>query len=91
MILNIDLIQEKGNAEEIMPFDLRQYFTEDDEIVEITYPVRTYPLRIQSINMEKMNEFGGKLAGIKGQYLIFEDGRVINIRKYGGYHLEIRV
>lgn len=91
MILNIDLIQEKGNAEEIMPFDLRQYFIEDDEIVEITYPVRTYPSGIKSINMDKTNEFGGKLAGIKGQYLIFEDSRVINIRKYGGYYLEIRV
>jgi hypothetical protein len=27
------------------------------------------------------------LTGIKGQYLIFET-RVINLRKYSGYHVE---
>ena len=31
----------------------------------------------------------GVLRGIKGQYLIFDTG-VINMRKYGGYHLVLR-
>jgi hypothetical protein len=88
-ILDTDLIQEKGNALELMPFDLRQYFIENDEIAEITYPVLSFPSGIKSINMDKTKEFSGRLNGIKGQYLIFEDGRVINIRKYGGYYLAI--
>ncbi|MBT5762783.1 MAG: DUF2797 domain-containing protein, partial [Nitrospina sp.] len=31
--------------------------------------------------------FTDRLTGIKGQYLIFEH-RVINMRKYAGYHVE---
>jgi hypothetical protein len=30
----------------------------------------------------------GTLMGIKGQYLIL-DTAVINMRKYGGYHLQV--
>lgn len=87
---NIDLIQEKGKAEEILPFDMRQYFIDNDEIINIKYPVQSYPAFIKSINIDKTKEIRGKLNGIKGQYLIFEEGQVMNIRKYGGYYLEIK-
>jgi hypothetical protein len=88
-ILNIDLVHEKGMAEEALPFDLRQYFVDDDEIVKIIYPVQSFPSKIQGINLDKIKEISGKLLGIKGQYLIFENGQVINIRKYGGYRLQL--
>ncbi len=90
-VLNIDLTDEKGKAEEMMPFDYRQYFTEQDEILHISYPVRKYPSVIKSINLDKTKEISGRLNGIKGQYLIFEEGHVMNVRKYGGYHLMITV
>ncbi|GMR20336.1 MAG: DUF2797 domain-containing protein [Gammaproteobacteria bacterium] len=60
----------------------------DDEIVEIQYPVETYPDRVSSINLDKTPAVSGILQGIKGQYLILDTG-VLNIRKYGGYILEI--
>lgn len=56
--------------------------------VNIEYPVLEYPKKIQSLNLDKNPEFSGILMGIKGQYLIFDVG-VINMRKYGGYTLEI--
>ena len=82
---NADLISEKGKASELLRSDLNQYNTDDKEIYEITYPVKSYPVKIKSINLEKTPDFSGILTGIKGQYLIFEGGFVINIRKYGGY------
>ena len=82
---NADLISEKGKASELLRSDLNQYITDDKEIYEITYPVKSYPVKIKSINLEKTPDFSGILTGIKGQYLIFEGGFVINIRKYGGY------
>jgi len=88
---NIDLIQEKGKAEEALPFDLKKYVVDDDEIVEISYPLQEYPSRIKSIDIDKTKKISGRLNGMKGQYLIFEDGQVINIRKYGGYYLEVNV
>ncbi len=61
---------------------------EDAEQVEISYPVREYPVKISSFNLDKEPVVSGKLMGIKGQYLIF-DGGVINMRKYGGYELSL--
>ena len=43
---------------------------------------------MKSFNLDKTPEVGGTLQGIKGQYLIFDTG-VINVRKYGGYHLTL--
>jgi hypothetical protein len=52
-----------------------------------TYPVRTYPAKPASLNLDKEPQVSGELQGIKGQYLILSTG-VINMRKYGGYELE---
>jgi hypothetical protein len=60
----------------------------DAEPVEITYPVLEYPTKVASHNLDKQARLEGQLMGIKGQYLIF-DCAVINMRKYGGYHLEL--
>jgi hypothetical protein len=55
--------------------------------VVISYPVRSYPDKINSIDLEK-NPAQGTLLGIKGQYLILDSG-VVNIRKYTGYELQL--
>ena len=54
----------------------------------ISYPVLTYPVKVKSFNLDKTPDIGGTLLGIKGQYLIFDTG-VINMRKYGGYRLQL--
>lgn len=53
------------------------------------YPVLTWPTKVKSFNLDKDPTAGGVLQGIKGQYLMFEDG-VINLRKYTGYRVEVR-
>jgi hypothetical protein len=53
-----------------------------------TYPVLTYPSKVKSLNLDREAEVGGRLVGIKGQYLIFDSG-VINLRKYTGYRVEL--
>ncbi len=86
---SIDLLSEKEKTKKLLREDLIKYITDEDEIYEIHYPVLNYPEKIKSINLEKNPEFTGNLVGIKGQYLIFEDGFVINIRKYGGYKITL--
>ncbi|MFT5441342.1 MAG: hypothetical protein ACI8W3_000383 [Myxococcota bacterium] len=61
---------------------------EDADPVEIIFPVTEYPTKIVSHNFEKKEVFEGTLMGIKGQYLILDTG-VVNVRKYGGYHMEL--
>ena len=88
---DIDLIITKDKTAGLMPPEMQDYITLDDEIYEFEYPVLYFPGKVNSINLDKISRFSGKLIGIKGQYLIFEDGYVINIRKYGGYKLSLFV
>ncbi|MFV1996557.1 MAG: DUF2797 domain-containing protein [Acidiferrobacterales bacterium] len=62
----------------------------EEEIVNIDFPVNTYPEKVSSLNFDKMPVVSGALLGIKGQYLIFDSG-VINIRKFAGYHLQVNL
>lgn len=61
---------------------------EDADPFQFNYPVIEYPHKVSSFNLDKVPEAGGRLMGIKGQYLIFDAG-VINIRKYTGYQLQV--
>ncbi len=60
----------------------------DEKVVEIRYPVNEYPTKIKSLNFDKQAKINGKLLGIKGQYLILDNG-VLNIRKFSGYNLSV--
>ncbi|WP_455207275.1 DUF2797 domain-containing protein [Kaarinaea lacus] len=53
----------------------------------IEYPVMEFPAKVTSLNFDKNSKVKGRLLGIKGQYLILDNG-VINIRKFGGYEIE---
>ncbi len=61
---------------------------ENDRHYDFSYPVSEYPTKVSSFNLDKAPQVEGTLNGIKGQYLIFDSG-VINMRKYGGYHLAL--
>lgn len=69
--------------------DLRDHLLLDEEHVAIRYPVLAYPPKVTSVSLEKQPEVGGRLMGIKGQYLIWEDGRVLNVRNQSGWHVEL--
>ncbi len=86
----VNLYDEKEKALKLLPLSLRQYTDNDNNIYKFVYPSDIKYPKIKSINLDKDLKFKGKLAGIKGQYLIFEGGNVINMRKYTGYELSFR-
>lgn len=53
------------------------------------YPVLQYPGKIVSFNPEKSSSIEGILTGIKGQYLMFDAKKVMNVRKFAGYEVTI--
>ena len=65
-------------------------FIADAECRAFRYPVLEYPLKVTSINLEKTPQVEGTLLGIKGQYLILDNG-VLNVRKYGGYEIALSI
>lgn len=84
-----NLADEKSKALNLLNKDLIKFKSDDDSITEINFPVIEFPLKVKSINLDKTAEMGGILTGIKGQYLIFRSGEVINIRKNAGYLVEL--
>lgn len=89
---SIDLIAERLKVENLIPTEVQKYFhSERNDLYEMLFPVLEYPTKITSLSLDKTPNFQGKLTGIKGQYLIFEDGTVFNVRGSEGYVVEINV
>jgi len=80
----INLIDEKSRIAELIP-QFSKFIHYDNFIYNFSYPVNKYPVKVKSMNLDDNPKIEGVLSGIKGQYLIFEDNSVVNIRKYGGY------
>ena len=77
----VDALQQQYGLQAVARLD-------QDQQYEFNYPVTEYPTKVSSLNLDKNPLVEGVLKGIKGQYLIFDTG-VINMRKYGGYHLAL--
>ena len=56
--------------------------------VVIRYPVRYYRSPLQSLNFDRQPCVEGMLCGIKGQYLMLDNG-VLNIRKFSAYNVQL--
>ena len=85
-----DLIREKRRLLELFPEELAEHISRNDDILILEFPVEKYPEKIKSLNLDKDPLVSGVLSGIKGQYLMFDSGHVINMRKYGGYLVRFR-
>lgn len=87
-----DLIAERQKLGALIPEEVQPYFhPQENNLVELHYPVLHYPTKLNSLNLQKTHHFSGKLTGIKGQYLLFEDGTVFNVRTYEGYVVQLRL
>jgi len=91
ILTDFDLLQEKRKVLDLLPKELQKYAEADNAITEISYPVEEYPGTINSISFDKLPKIEGVLKGIKGQYLILDEGRVLNIRKHNGYYIQLEV
>ena len=85
----VDLIAEKRRLSAMLDAELSTYVCEDDAILSIRFPVHRYPARVRSVSFDKQETIIGSLAGIKGQYLMFADDTVLNIRRHTGYLVEV--
>lgn len=86
--LNLEAIKEKC-IQESLPAEYKQFTSKNNEIISFNYPVEAYPNKIKSISFDKTPVVTSTLKGIKGQYLYFEEGMVMNIRKHSGYLVQL--
>ena len=63
----------------------------DEPPEEFVYPVLNFPIKVNSLTLDKAPNIEGTLEGIKGQYLLFDGGRVLNVRRHSGYRVRINI
>jgi hypothetical protein len=83
------LLQARGQALEGLRADLRAYLLPKEPLVQLAYPLEDVPPKLVSVQLDKLPEITGRLHGIKGQYLVWADGRVLNVRNHTGYHVAL--
>lgn len=86
-----DLEDWKETAFEHLGADAYEAFFIDEEPELFEYPVLRYPAKVVSLGLDKSPVISGRLEGVKGQYLIFDGGRVFNVRRHSGYRVTIEV
>lgn len=86
-----NLLDKKEALIELLPEAYYDFISDNDEITAINYPVIEYPEKVASIKLDKFPSIEKRLNGIKGQYLIFDDESVLNLRSHTGYKVTIEV
>lgn len=86
-----DLVTWRNNLKKYIPEEAAEYFIESNSETNLEFPVLAYPSKVKSLNLDKTPSFSSKLKGIKGQYLIFEDNTVFNVRSNEGYYVALTI
>lgn len=86
-----NLVEWRNKLRQYIPEEAAEYFIESNSETTIEFPVLRYPEKVKSLNLTKTPNFEGVLKGIKGQYLIFEDDTVFNVRGSEGYYVGLKI
>lgn len=89
-IEDVDLWQWKERLIQFLPNEVAAYLSQEHK-TSVCFPVIAYPIKPKSLNLSKTPFYTGKLKGIKGQYLIFEDDTVFNVRSNEGIVVGLNV
>jgi hypothetical protein len=85
------LVQKKTDLVFLIKEQYESYVAQENLVTVIQYPVIQYPEKVKSIKLDTTPIIEKKLIGIKGQYLMFEDESVLNIRSHSGYLVTVEV
>ncbi len=90
-IKDLNLEEEREKLKDFIPEEARNYYLAGNKETEIKFPVLQFPKKVKTLNLAKNPYYEGVLKGIKGQYFLFEDGTVFNVRSHEGYVVELNV
>ena len=85
------LLDWKNQLQTFIPAEAKPYFIQNNTVTNLRFPVLQYPEKPKSLNLLKTPNYTGILKGIKGQYLIFEDNTVFNVRANEGLVVGIKI
>jgi hypothetical protein len=86
----VDLIAEKEKAKGFLSSELQGFCdAATDEIHKFQYPQLTNFSKVKSVKISASDSLETTLVGIRGQYLMFENGAVTNIRSQEGQWVSV--
>lgn len=86
-----DLVAWRNKLKSYIPEEAKPFFIENNTETNLEFPVLQFPKKVNSLSLDKTPAYQGILKGIKGQYLIFEDNTVFNIRGSEGYYIGLTI
>jgi hypothetical protein len=90
-VVDENLVEWRERLKSYIPDEAMDYYIASNTETNLEFPVLKYPKKPSSLNLIKTQEYVGTLVGIKGQYLIFEDETVFNIRANEGLVVAISI
>lgn len=91
-IEDVNLVSVKEKLAAFIPEEAKSYYLQNNlNETHLEFPVLQYPKKVTSLNLEKTKNYTGILKGIKGQYFIFEDATVFNIRANEGLVISLQI
>lgn len=87
----LDLADVHQKTQSLTRPEWHDYIHPEGTIQTVKYPVTRYPDTIKSTKLDNFPTITGILMGIRGQYLIFDDNRVLNVRNHSGYEVELTI
>jgi hypothetical protein len=88
-VLDLNLVEIRDSLKQYIPEEAQEYYIASNAETNIHFPVLQYPKKLTTLNLEKTPQYEGVLKGIKGQYLLFENDVVFNVRSSEGYVVEL--
>ena len=88
---DVDLQAWREQLRPYIPEEVAPYFMDRQEEVHMEFPVLRHPQKVKSLQLHKTPHYRGVLKGIKGQYLIFGDDTVFNVRGNEGHYVGLDI
>ena len=86
---SVDLYALKDKLIGVMNEKYRNFILDNETIETFAYPHTSFPEKVKSLDLLKVNQLEGRLIAIKGQYLLFDNNTVFNIRKHTGFKINL--
>lgn len=86
----VDLLAQKEQAKDFLPEELQNFYAAAaNEIFMFHYPQIATLSKVKSVKISSTDFLEATLVGIRGQYLLFDNGAVTNIRGQEGQWVSI--
>ncbi|MCK8482185.1 DUF2797 domain-containing protein [Psychroserpens algicola] len=86
-----NLVEWRERLKSHIPDEAQEYYIASNSETHLEFPVQKYPVKPKSLNMIKEQSYTGTLVGVKGQYLIFNDDTVFNVRANEGLVIKFTI